>query len=354
MIRPDPPEDLVIPEPIKKIAMKLIIPMAGKGKRMRPHTLTTPKPLIKIAGKSIVHHLIYEIKDVLDESIDEINFVIGRFGVEVEAELKELAREIGAKPVISYQDDPLGTAHAIYCAKESLKGDVIIAFSDTLFKANFKLKTQSDGIIWTKKVDDPSAFGVVRKDKEDYVDGFFEKPSSFISDEAIIGVYYFKKGEDLRREIKYLLDNDIRENAEFQLTDALENLRKKNNRFTTSVVDQWFDCGNKNATVDTNREMLKYINSDNLKGKGIVKENSIIIEPCYIGNNVQIKNSVIGPYVSVEDETIIENALISNAIIQSHTKIRLLNGINSMIGSHVEIEGNFVDLSVGDYTNLNL
>lgn len=334
--------------------MKLIIPMAGKGKRMRPHTLTTPKPLIKIAGHSIVHHLIYEIKDVLEDPIEEINFVIGRFGESVEQELKSLADEVGAKPVISYQDDPLGTAHAIYCAKESLKGDVIIAFSDTLFKANFKLRTDSDGIIWTKKVDDPSSFGVVRKDKDDYVDGFFEKPSSFISDEAIIGVYYFKKGEDLKKEIKYLLDNNIREDSEFQLTDALENLRKKNNRFTTSVVDRWFDCGNKDATVDTNKEMLNYIASNMLKGKGIIQENSIIIEPCYIGNNVQIINSVVGPYVSVEDETIIENALISNSIIQANTKIRLLNGTNSMIGNHVEIEGNFVDLSVGDYTNLNL
>jgi len=334
--------------------MKLIIPMAGKGKRMRPHTLTTPKPLIKIAGKSIVHHLIYEIREVLTEPLDEINFVIGRFGEKVEDELKGLAKEVGAKPVISYQDDPLGTAHAVYSAKESLKGNVIIAFSDTLFKANFKLSTDSDGIIWTKRVKDPSSFGVVKKDRNDMVEGFVEKPSSFVSDEAIIGVYYFKKGEDLKKEIKYLLDNNIRENAEFQLTDALENLRKKEHKFTTSIVDQWYDCGNKDATVDTNKEMLNHINSGNLKGKGIVEENSIIIEPCYIGNNVQIKNSVIGPYVSVEDETIIENALISNSILQSNTKIKLLNANNSMIGSNVEIEGNFVDLSVGDYTNLNL
>ena len=176
--------------------MKLIIPMAGKGKRMRPHTLTTPKPLIKIAGKSIVHHLIYEIKEVLTEPLEEINFVIGRFGDQVETELKELAKEVGAKPVISYQDDPLGTAHAVYCAEKSLNGNVIVAFSDTLFKANFKLDTKSDGIIWTKRVKNPSSFGVVKKDKQDFVEGFVEKPSTFVSDEAIIGVYYFKKGED--------------------------------------------------------------------------------------------------------------------------------------------------------------
>lgn len=351
---PGPQEDLDIQEHTKQHIMNIIIPMAGMGKRMRPHTLTTPKPLIKIAGKSIVHHLIYEIKEVLNEPIEEINFVIGRFGEEVENSLKSLAEEVGAKGRISYQDDPLGTAHAVYCAKESLQGKVIVAFSDTLFKANFKLDTKFDGIIWTKKVNDPSSFGVVKKDHEDIVSGFYEKPKEFVSDEAIIGVYFFRNGEDLQKEIKYLLDHDIRGNKEYQLTDALENMRKNENRFSTSVVDHWFDCGNKDATVETNKQMLKYIDSDDLKGKGIINENSIIVEPCYIGNNVQIRNSVVGPYVSVEDNTVIENALISNSIIQSDSKIRLINSKQSMIGNHVEIEGDYTDLSVGDYTNIKM
>src|SRR6056297_1889978 len=181
-------EDSDILEPTKKRTMTIIIPMAGMGKRMRPHTLTTPKPLIKIAGKTIVHHLLYEIRDVLDEPIDEINFIIGDFGDHVEEELKALAGELGATPKISYQDNPLGTAHAVHCAASSLEGKVIVAFSDTLFKARFTLDTRSDGIIWTKKVGDPGAFGVVKKDTDGYVDGFYEKPGTFVSDEAIIGV----------------------------------------------------------------------------------------------------------------------------------------------------------------------
>ena len=334
--------------------MKIIIPMAGKGKRMRPHTLTTPKPLIKIAGKTIVHHLLYEIKDVLDESIDEINFIIGDFGDHVEEELKALAREIGATPKISYQETALGTAHAVHCAASSLEGKVIVAFSDTLFKAQFTLDTSSDGIIWTKKVEDPSSFGVVKKDPEGYVDGFYEKPETFVSDEAIIGVYYFREGEKLKEEIEYLMDNKIMGNGEYQLTDALENLRKDGKRFTTSVVDEWYDCGNKEATVSTNKEILKLLKSDELISESATIENSVVQKPCYIGANVVIRNSVIGPYVSIGDNTAIDNALINNSIIQSEVILNGINVENSMIGNHVNIEGNPTDLSVGDYTNIKL
>ncbi|MFO8235125.1 MAG: sugar phosphate nucleotidyltransferase [Bacteroidales bacterium] len=332
--------------------MKVIIPMAGKGKRMRPHTLTTPKPLIKLAGRTIVHHLLSEIKSVLDEPIEEINFVIGDFGDQVEKELKDLADGLGANPRISYQEEALGTAHAVYCAKKSLKGKVIVAFSDTLFKANFKLNTDVDEIVWTKRVEDPSSFGVVKKDENNFVSGFYEKPETFVSDEAIIGVYYFKNGEDLAGEIKYLLDNRIMGNSEYQLTDALENLRKKGNQISTSIVNKWFDCGNKKATVDTNRQILKYLKDSDLVSPKANVENSIVINPCYIGEDVYIKNSVIGPYVSVESNTIVENALINNSIIQSNTVIKNLNISGSMIGNHAEIIGNPMDLSAGDYTNL--
>jgi len=334
--------------------MKIIIPMAGMGKRMRPHTLTTPKPLIKIAGKAIVNHLLYEIRDVLNEQIEEINFVIGDFGDHIENELQEFAHELGAKPVISYQEKPLGTAHAVYCAKSSLQDKVIVAFSDTLFKADFTLNTESDGIIWTKKVEDPSSFGVVKKDSNGYVDGFYEKPQEYVSDEAIIGVYYFRKGEELKKEIEYLLDHDFMGNGEYQLTDALENLRNRGNRFTTSVVNQWYDCGNKISTVETNREILKFYSRGELINESSEIDNSVIIEPCYIGNNVKLKNSVVGPYVSVENNTCIKNSLISNSIIQSDAHLDRVNIVNSMIGNNINMEGKPSDLSVGDYTNIKL
>ena len=211
--------------------MNIIIPMAGRGSRLRPHTLTTPKPLIAFAGKSIVQRLVEDIVNVCNEEINEIAFIIGDFGKEVERNLIDIANDLGAEGKIVYQDQPLGTAHAILCAKESLKGNVVVAFADTLFKADFKLEKNSDGIIWVNKIDDPSSFGVVKVNEEKIITDFVEKPEFFVSDLAIIGIYYFKSGENLNKELQYLIDNDIKDKGEYQLTNALENMKNKGLKF---------------------------------------------------------------------------------------------------------------------------
>ncbi len=138
--------------------MNIIVPMAGMGKRMRPHTLTVPKPLIPVAGKPIVQHLVEDLASVCSEKINEVAFVIGDFGKEVEERLLKIAESIGAKGRIFYQDEPLGTAHAVLCAKECMDDQIIVAFADTLFRADFKLDSSKDGIIWVHKVDNPSSF----------------------------------------------------------------------------------------------------------------------------------------------------------------------------------------------------
>ena len=211
--------------------MNIVIPMAGMGKRLRPHTLTTPKPLIEVAGKSIVRRLCEDINQVVGEKIDEIGFIIGDFGKEVEERLLQIAEQLGAKGKIYYQNEPLGTAHAVWCARESLKGKVTVAFADTLFDAGFAMNTEEDGIIWTHKVEDPSAFGVVRKNDDETINGFVEKPKEFVSNEAIIGIYYFKSGENLLSELQYLIDNNITKSGEYQLTDALQNMLDKGLKF---------------------------------------------------------------------------------------------------------------------------
>ena len=201
--------------------MKIIIPMAGRGTRLRPHTLTTPKPLIPIAGKAIVHRLVEDLAKASADPIEEIGFIIGDFGSEVEKELHQIAEEIGAKGKIYHQETALGTAHAILCAKESLDGNVIVAFADTLFKADFTLDTNQDSIIWVQQVTDPSAFGVVKLNDDNRITDFVEKPKDFVSDLAIIGIYYFKDGENLKNELQYLVDNKVLSGGEYQLTDAL-------------------------------------------------------------------------------------------------------------------------------------
>jgi len=333
--------------------MKIIVPMAGMGKRMRPHTLTVPKPLIPIAGKPIVQRLVEEIAKVSDDKIDEIAYIIGDFGKEVEAQLVEIADNLGAKSSIYYQKEALGTAHAIYCAADSLSDKVIVAFADTLFKADFTLEADADSVIWVQKVNDPSSFGVVKLDQDNRITDFIEKPKQFVSDLAIIGIYYFKDGDNLRNELKFLIDNDVLVNGEYQLTDALENMKNKGLIFKPGQVIEWMDCGNKDATVHTNQRILEYHKNDDLVCSSSKHENSIIIPPCYIGENVKIVNSIIGPHVSVGANTNVCNTLVRNSIIQRNSNLENLNLENSMIGNHVDIHGDVTELNVGDFATLS-
>jgi glucose-1-phosphate thymidylyltransferase len=190
--------------------MRIIIPMAGWGSRLRPHTLTIPKPMLPIAGKPIVERLVNDLIKSTDQKIEDIVFIIREdFGKAVEEKLLQISKNAGVSGTIKYQDVPLGTAHAILCAGDFLQGNLIVAFADTLFRADYKIDASKDGIIWVQKVEDPSAFGVVKMNADGVITDFVEKPKEFVSDLAIIGIYYFNDGEYLRDEMQYLLDNNI-------------------------------------------------------------------------------------------------------------------------------------------------
>ena len=330
--------------------MNLIIPMAGRGSRLRPHSLTIPKPMLPIAGKPIVQHLVEDLAALSEERLDEIHFIIGDFGEDVEKQLLEIASGLGAKGFISYQDQPLGTAHAILCGEAGLKDHVIVAFADTIFRANFKIDTEQDGIIWTKKVEDPSAFGVVKLDENDVITDFVEKPQEFVSDEAIIGIYFFNDGENLKQELQYLIDNDIREKGEYQLTNALENMKNKGAAFKTGTVDHWLDCGNKDAVLDTNMRVLEWMKDDIKTPESVELKNSKIIQPCLIGDGTVIENSTVGPHVTIGKNCRITDAEISNTLIQNDTEVSNINLKNTMLGNHVRINGSGTSLSLGDYS----
>jgi glucose-1-phosphate thymidylyltransferase len=335
--------------------MKIIIPMAGRGSRLRPHTLTVPKPLIPIAGKPIVHRLVEDIAGVINQDIEEIAFIIHKdFGTQVEVDLIAIAEKLGARGTIYYQNEALGTGHAIMCAKESMDGPIVVAYADTLFRADFSLDTTADSVIWVKQVADPSAFGVVQlNDKNEIVD-FVEKPKDFISDLAIIGIYYFKKGEDLRSELQYLLDNNVTKGGEYQLTDGLENLKQKGMKFVPGTVDEWMDCGNKNVTVETNSRMLGFLHNDgiHLVDYDVKLENATIIPPCYIGEGVVLINATVGPNVSLGNGCHVIDSSIKNSLVQTHAHIKNANLDNAMIGNHASFDGKFTSISIGDYSVL--
>jgi glucose-1-phosphate thymidylyltransferase len=335
--------------------MKVIVPMAGRGSRLRPHTLTVPKPLVPVGGKPIVHRLVEDIAAVCAEKIEEIAFVVGDFGTEVEKELLAVAEKLGAKGSIHYQTQPLGTAHAVLCAAEKLSGPVVVAFADTLFRANFKINQEDEGILWVKQIDDPSAFGVIKMNEKGEIIDFVEKPKEFVSDLAMIGIYYFKHGEKLRKELEYLIDNNIIKSGEYQLPDALRRLTEAGYVFKPGEVNEWLDCGNKEVTVHTNQRVLEFDweAQRQLVHESVEIENSVIIPPCYVGKNVKISNSVIGPHVSLGAGSEVNNCNITNSIIQQDTSLKNAVIADSMIGSKVVYQGQALDLSLGDFTTIS-
>lgn len=334
--------------------MNIVIPMAGLGKRLRPHTLTTAKPLLPVVGKPIVHRLVEDIAKVCPEKIDNIGFIIHpSFGKQVEEDLKKVAAAVGAVGKIYYQEQALGISHALLFAKEIFEGKVIVAFADTLFKADFKLDTTKDGIIWVQKVSDPSAFGVVKLNDQGEIIEMVEKPSTYVSDLAIIGIYFFKDGKFLKDEMQYLIDNDIKDKGEFQFTSALINMQKKGAKFVPGQVKEWLDCGNKNVLVQTNQRYMEFIKDQKLVSSKAKIKNSVIIEPCFIGDDAVIENSVVGPHVSIGENSSIKDSRITNSIVQRNCTISRAQLDNSVLGNFVNFAGRAEDLSVGDYSDLS-
>jgi glucose-1-phosphate thymidylyltransferase len=335
--------------------MKIIVPMAGRGSRLRPHTLTIPKPLIPIAGKPIVHRLVEDIAGVLNQDIEEVAFIIHEtFGKKVEEELIAIAEKLGAKGTIYYQNEALGTGHAIMCAKDSLSGPAVIAYADTLIRADFDLDKNADSVIWVKQVDEPEAFGVVKLNEANEIVELVEKPATFVSDLAVIGIYYFKDVAVLKNELQLVLDNNIIHGGEYQINDGIKQMMAKGMTFVPGKVDEWMDCGNKNVTVETNSRMLGFLHNDgaHLVDFDVKLENSTIIPPCYIGKDVVLINATVGPNVSLGDGCHVSNSTIKNSLVQTHSHIKNANLDNAMIGNHASFDGKFTSISIGDYSVL--
>lgn len=333
--------------------MNIIIPMAGRGSRLRPHTLTVPKPLIPVGGKPIVERLIEDIVARSAEPVEEIAFVIGDFGADVEAQLLGFAERLGARGHICHQEEPLGTAHAILCGRQCLRGPVVVAFADTLFRADFTIDPNLDGVLFCKQVEDPSAFGVVVTNAAGAITDYVEKPQSFVSDLAMIGIYAFRDGVRLQQELQRLVDENIVHEGEYQLPDALRNMTQNGMKFAPGTVEEWMDCGNKTVTVETNARVLALTAQENLVDSTASITDSVVIPPCYIGPGACVERSVIGPHVSIGTDTHIQDSRIENSLIQNESHIRQSVLSNVMIGNKAEVTGRPVEASLGDFSALH-
>ncbi|MEK9612330.1 MAG: sugar phosphate nucleotidyltransferase [Flavobacteriaceae bacterium] len=337
--------------------MKIIVPMAGRGSRLRPHSLTVPKPIIPVAGTPIVHQLVHEIAKVVNTPITDVAFVLGDpafFGDEVVASLKQLANDLGATPHIFRQLNPLGTGHAIMCAAEVLQGPAVVAYADTLIRADLDLDSHSDAVIWVKQVKNPEAFGVVDLDEKNQIMNLVEKPQEFVSDLAVIGIYYFKKIEVLKAALEEVVSQALQPGEEYQINQGILAMMKAGSIFKAGKVESWMDCGNPQVTLQTNTQMLeiKSKEGENLVDPSAEIENSTIIPPCFIGKNARIIDSQIGPGVSIGVGTEIKNCTLKNTLIQNHSMIENMKSEKAMIGNHVRYKGNPTFVSIGDYSEL--
>lgn len=332
--------------------MNLIIPMAGRGSRLRPHTLTVPKPLVHVAGKPIVQHLVEDLAAMTPRSFDNIAFVIGDFGAEVEADLLDLAARLGAQGHIRHQDQPLGTAHAVWCAQDLLEGEAVVAFADTLFRADFHLDPAADGHLFVKRIEDPRQFGVVVLGQDGAIDGYAEKPEEPVSDLAMIGIYHFRDAAGLRREIGKLIDHDVRHGDEFQLPDALRALTDQGVRFQPGEVSAWMDCGNRKVTVETNGRMLEFMGDQAQVHPGVTVEDSVVIPPCEILPGAVLRQSVVGPRVTIGPDTVVEQSVLRDCLIGGHSLIQGAHLQGAMIGQHATVRTTPSDLSLGDFCEI--
>lgn len=334
----------------ESLCMKLIIPMAGRGTRVRPHSHTTPKPLLPVAGTMIVERIVETFGRTLDRPIDEIVYILGPdFGQPIRDTLSQMSERQNAKATFKVQDVALGTAHAVLCAEETLEGEVIIVFADTLFDtANKVVLDDADSVIWLKEVEDPSRFGVAVHEGETITD-FVEKPSEPISNQAIIGVYYFKEATQLRTEIEYLMDHNITGHGdEYQLTDALDRMLKKDLVFKKATVDEWLDCGTLPAWLDTSSVILTKEHSGDSDTS--LYPGTTILPPVFIGEGVTIEHSTVGPNVSLEAGATIKGCTLRDSIVQQNATIEHGSLTQSSIGQHAHVKHFEGELHVGDHS----
>lgn len=324
--------------------MRIIIPMAGLGTRLRPHTYTKPKPLLHVAGKTVLDHVIERLS-ALD--IEEVVFIVGYLGQQIKEHVAA-HYQFSAKYV--EQRELKGQAHALLLAKEYLSGDVFIVFVDTIFEADLSVlkHTSADGVIFVKEVSDPSRFGVVTVE-QGQITRFVEKPDTEISNLAIVGLYYIRNSPLLLECLEAVLAGGIKTKGEYYLADALQLMVDRGARLETGNVSVWADCGKPETLLATNRYLLE-------KGGGQQGEttNSVVIPPVHIASSASIQDSIVGPYVSVAEEVQVRRSILSDAIIDEGARIDNAIIEKSLIGNCSEISRRPSRVDLGDDSRVDL
>jgi glucose-1-phosphate thymidylyltransferase len=329
--------------------MKVIIPLAGFGKRMRPHTWSKPKPLVNVAGKPVLGHILDKLAD-LDVDVDELIFIVGWLGEQIQEYYQSSDYPYPACYV--EQRELLGQAHAIWLAREHLGGPVLIIFVDTIFEADLSgLETSGlDGVLYVKEVEDPRRFGVAVVGDDGLVTSLVEKPDSFENRLAVVGVYYVRDSAALIRAIEELMERNLQTKGEFYLADAYTVMIERGARFGVRPVSVWEDCGTPKDVLQTNRYLLEH-GRDN--GQQVVASGSVIIPPVYIAPSAQVEHSLIGPYVTIAENSVVRRSIIRDSIIDEEAYIVDTMLDRSLIGKDAVVRGRYRVLNVGDSSRVD-
>nr|WP_321496397.1 sugar phosphate nucleotidyltransferase [uncultured Methanolobus sp.] len=334
--------------------MKVIIPAAGTGTRLFPHTHTKPKPMVYIAGKPIIGHILDRMKDLEPE---EIILVVGYHKEQLITYVNENYSDIFNIKYVE-QENRLGLGHSVYITRELIKGsDVMIALGDMIFKTGYQdfynkhmKNDKCAGSIGVREVDEPQKYGIVElEENSPCIKKLEEKPENPVSNLGISGVYFVKDTTILFEVLEWMIQNDIKTRGEYQLTDALQEMIKRGCKLKTFKVSSWYDCGHAKSLLDTNKVLLS---ENEFISSNFESEDSVIIHPIAIGNDVKILNSVVGPYTSIAEGTVVESSIISNSVIGTRTHISKVNLQSSIVGDDAKVAGKHNSLNIGDSSSI--
>jgi glucose-1-phosphate thymidylyltransferase len=329
--------------------MKAIIPVAGAGTKLRPHTYTQPKALIPLAGKTILSIIVDQL---MEGGINEFIFIVGYLGEKIQDYVKEKYPQLTVHFV--YQNERQGIGHAILLTKDIVGNDeLFIVLGDTICEYDIKeVLSNPNSVLGVKRVDDPRNFGVAEIDEAGTITRVVEKPQIPKSNLALVGIYFIREASVLFNCVENNIRNHLTSYGEYNLTDAIECMIKNGAKFQSFKVQNWFDCGKKETLLDSNSKLLKKFGSNISPDHQF--ENTIIIQPVSIAPGCDIKNSIIGPNVAIGEKTIVNYSIVKNSIIGSFANLYDIVLTHSLIGSDTEVKGESRSLNIGDNTEIDL